>query len=30
LYNKDNQRMPAFDDGQPINDAAISVPLTVQ
>lgn len=30
LYDKDNQRMPAFDDGQPINDAAISVPLTVE
>jgi hypothetical protein len=30
LYDQDGQRMPAFDDGQPINDAAISVPLTVE
>lgn len=30
LYDKDNQRMPAFDGDQPINDAAISVPLTVE
>jgi hypothetical protein len=30
LYDKDNQRMPAFDGDQPVNDAAISVPLTVE
>ncbi len=30
LYDKDNQRMPAFDGDQPINDAALSVPLTVE
>ncbi len=30
LYDKDGNRMPAFDGDQPINDAAISVPLTVE
>ena len=31
LYNKDGARMPAFDtNGQPINDAAISVPIEIK
>jgi hypothetical protein len=30
LYDRDNNRMPAFEGDQPINDAAVSVPLTVE